>query len=693
MLRSSAGADRAEEVTFMIDAMRQLALDYLRHELHASNSQDPEAWCSALREDDPGRLSPFLVERSDKVESYYTLAADPGRPDAAVVKKWDFKEGDNLRLPFNQPSGSQSAALGPVIKRTPKSRTKEAGPSAKIQQTTLLEFAKLAEAKAPWSEYFGEVVQCFRRPHVRLEGAEESLAAPQGAYGAAIDLIDEKKTVLLAYRDAKGRLPGEVPEYGAYLQAVLADTKYATQSVRPEPGRNCALCGAENVVVYPNALKGAGINLANMDREGAFPGVDAAQAWKGYATCGACADLLYVYKNHVAPDFYASVAGERALVIPSTQLDPKVRGSFVRRVRQFVTGIEAGEVRNRERRLLSFLADRAVTSLTFLWATFGQSIDDVRGIVTDVLPTRLNWLEQLNQQINELGHPAFPKVPLEDFHYDLTLFVLRPLLRRPGGQKAKSANASKRLFDLRRDLAAAIYHGRSLDLVRSREGRRFWDEILATAVYHLSDATERGDAWGLLYEGWSEKKHTGYLTPAGWVRQLARFLYYLRLTEVMPMPGEIHQPKSEALKPYFTEHTAIDSREKAFAFILGALYGKVMQVQAARGVNVGANALTWLKRLTLTGRDLPELYVKVREKLLAYDTEGSETVRQLVTELGELGAAVGHEIDLDQTQTCYYLLLGQSLATTIMPTKDKGGSPEEHASAEAADEDEKGADE
>ena len=145
----------------------------------------------------------------------------------------------------------------------------------------------------------------------------------------------------------------------------------------------------------------------------------------------------------------------------------------------------------------------------------------------------------------------------------------------------------------------------------------------------------------------------------------------------MPDAQELYQPTSEILQPYFSPETAVRGRARAFAFILGVLYGKLLQVQAARGVNVSANALTWLKRLTLSGRDLPELYVKVREKLLAYDTEASPAVRQIITELGELGTKLGTDIQLDETETCYFLLLGQSLATKIMPSKQgKNGKGE-----------------
>jgi CRISPR-associated protein Csh1 len=253
---------------------------------------------------------------------------------------------------------------------------------------------------------------------------------------------------------------------------------------------------------------------------------------------------------------------------------------------------------------------------------------------------------------------------------DVALTLLRPLLHRPGGKKAKSHNESRRLFDLRRDIAEAVYHERPIPI------GRFWDEIAKTARLHwdAACATDR-PVYQLLYEGWSAKKKEPFLTLAGWVRQLARFLHYCRLIGVLPMPDpdRHYQPGAEVLKPYFGPESAIDSRAKAFAFILGALYGKLLQVQAARDVNVGANALTWLKRLTLAGTDLPELYVKVREKLMVYGTEGNATVRELVAELGELGTRLGTDIELDETQTCYFLLLGQSLAVKILPSKDATG--------------------
>ena len=133
-----------------------------------------------------------------------------------------------------------------------------------------------------------------------------------------------------------------------------------------------------------------------------------------------------------------------------------------------------------------------------------------------------------------------------------------------------------------------------------------------------------------------------------------------------------YEPHNEWLKEFFADsdgRTGIDSPEKAYAFLLGALFGKLIQVQAVRGVNVASNALTWLRRLTLSGRDLPELYVRVREKLLTYGTESSANVREVIEELGYLGRVLGMDIKLNQTEAGYFLLLGQSLSHTIMPAR------------------------
>lgn len=659
----------------MLDAMRQLALSRLWLDLDGGHSPDPEAWYRDLRQCDLARLFPYLVEDVDdegkgkETPRYYTLSSDPIDATVAVLEPHEMKPADASKLPFNKPSGSQSAALGPLIKRSPPSKTKAAGPTPKILKTTLKAFDVSAAEGRLWSGYFRSAWDCWSRPKLRFGGVD--IDSPAGAIQAAVERINEKQRVFVAYRTLDGKLPGEVPEYVAYLQAVLADTKYASGTLVTE-GETCALCGQHPVPVYSNALRGGGFNLSNLDRDGAYPGLDKHAAWKYYGLCLPCADLLYVFKYHLAADFMTQVAGEKALVIPTINLDPADHRELLRRLADWVSSAKPtipgkDQVIVREKHLLDLLGEeRAVNTITILWAAFGQVIDDVRGVVTDVLPSRIKTLADSDRKIGGCSSPVFPEVHLGEFGYDVSLNILKPLLQRPGGKKAQARNDSRRLFDLRRDIAEAVYQQTPIP------HERFWAETHETARWRWDDAvSSRTPVYQLLYEGWSQKNNEGFLTVAGWIRQLAQFLHFCRMIGVMsmPEPEHLYQPNSAVLKAYFGPESAIDSPQKAFAFILGALYGKLLQVQAARDVNVGANALTWLKRLTLSGKDLPELYVKVREKLMVYGTEANETVRQLVTELGELGCRLGTRIDLDDTQTCYFLLLGQSLAVKMMPSQ------------------------
>lgn len=649
----------------MLEAMCQLALDYLFKELgRGVPPVDLIGWFRKLRHEHPEELFPFLVEDPEKVTEVYIIEQDPNDPKVASLLSREMTPQLASFLPFSKPSGPQGAQIGPVLKRS-YSKQKGPGPSTKIIKTTLDSFHELAQSGKPWSEYFQEIFDVLERPKLRLPDRSE-LAWRDKKFSsmldAAINLIGEKRaTVLLTVADSQGKLPGQRHEYLDYLmKEKLVGDRYVTVSARAQEAARCPLCGSDGVTVYPNAVKGAGINVGNVDREGAFPGVDLANAWKGFALCGDCADLLYVYKYHVLNQdpvskkrpFMVRVAGDKALIIPYSNATPQVRQKLLRDVQDYVRNIPA-DVEEDEVSLLHVLKDqKALFNMTFLWADVGQSIEKVHGILTNIPPSRLSELSRQNELTRQWTHEIFPELYLPQLRPNLSLSALRDLFKCPGD--------SERLFHLRRLIAASVYGGNPLPQ------KRFWEEVITTARWYWLDAVEEGSAYGLLYEG--QGKKGPYLTAAGWVRHLAWWLHYFRRLGVMEMPKGAFEPTLENLKPYFGSETGIDSQEKAYAFLLGVLYGKVLQVQGARGVNVGANALTWLKRLTLTGQELPSLYIKIREKLLAYETEKSSQVRALIEEIGSLGVRLGDQIDLDDTATCYFLLLGQSLSTRILPS-------------------------
>jgi CRISPR-associated protein Csh1 len=670
----------------MIEAMRQLALAYLTEKLVSKHPDDSEAWYRKLRRDDPQMIFPYLVEDSGKIDRVYILeriAADLVRMYAQDISAG--ADGNTHctpdKLPFMRPSGSQSAQIGPVIKRSCINGV--GGPSAKILETTLSYFLTLSRSDKPWSSYFQDIYDILSCPRLDLMDSEVinwREAGHMNMLACAVDKIGpQKSTVFLTVRDSSGYLPGENEAYLKYLLTdQLAGERYTTQVAPAREHGICNLCGDEDITIFPNALKGAGINLCNVDRAGAFPGLDAANAWKNYALCANCADLLYIYKYHVLKKsgpkkdklpFSARIAGDNALIIPSffpgSSMDKRLR------ILDLATGYIEGmssDVGFSEENLLKILKDEStIMNFVFLWSDIGQNIENVTGMITDVLPSRLRKLSDINDETENWRHPIFPKVflttPQTNFKPDLTLQGLRNLFYRPGGAKAKDINNSKQLVQVRRLIAECVYHERKIPL------ERFWDEVMTTARWYYLDAFDDSEGYkGLLYEG--SGKNGPYLTCAGWIRHLAWWLYYFKKLGVMNMGNGCYEPTLESLKPYFGPESRIDKPDEAYAFLLGVLYGKLMQVQGAKGVNVSSNTLTWLKRLTLKGKDLPDLYNKIREKLLTYlsNKEGEE-IREFVVETSKLGAKLGDHLDLDETTTNYYLLLGQALATEILPAK------------------------
>ena len=415
----------------MLTSIRQIALDFLAAELGASG--DLESWYEDARADSPEKLLGWLVESPEGADHFYTIEADEADSEVAILKVHDLKESDFPRLPFNQGTGARSPALGPIIKRTYS--PKKIGPTAKTQANTLKSFASIAATESDWSVYFNDAHDCFSRPKLRHN--DKLIVADENAFATAIQVIEERETVLVCFKTSEGHLPGEVAQYGKYLQNVLATTKYSTRDAPSVDDVCCSLCGRIGRV-YPNAIKGAGINFANVDRDGAFPGMEVENAWKRLALCGGCADLIYVFSFHLSDDFKTRIAGENALVIPTLSRNMKDRQEFIEAYKDWVKVAESNQVGFQEK-LLSHLArsSQSIVELTFLWADFGQRIDNVRGALGQVLPTRLNELVQLNTEINQSQHPAFPEHTVEGAKIDLTLRFLVDLLKRPGGKKAK----------------------------------------------------------------------------------------------------------------------------------------------------------------------------------------------------------------------------------------------------------------
>jgi len=407
----------------MLGAMRTLALDYLFQELDGGYPPgNLDIWYQDLRENTPEKLFRFLVEDTGDAEWVFVIkkSADSGLAELYVR---EMTPEIAPYLPFLK-LPPRAAQAGPVFKRS-YTKGKGAGPLPITLNTTMEYFRNLAQSDKPWSPYFGEILSVSESTQIKLlDGSlmDWKKSGYESLLECVIQEIGEwKGKTLVTVEDSMGNLPGNRREYCEYLlKEKLAGSRYLMKKVKARDGCNCPLCGTINTTVFPNALSGAGINLVNMDRKGAFPGIDLSQAWKGYAPCAPCADLLYVYKNHVLKKtgpkkirpFTARIAGESALIIPFFTMNAGVRQELLRKVDKFVKNIPA-DVEADEETLLDILKDeKGIMNLTFLWADIGQNVENVTGVLTDVPPTSLRELSQINENSKSWKHPLFPENPL-----------------------------------------------------------------------------------------------------------------------------------------------------------------------------------------------------------------------------------------------------------------------------------------
>jgi len=661
----------------MLEIMQNLALCHLWKELEGNKPppDDLRTWFINEKENDLGKFFSYLVEPAGKIKKFYALSAHPDNKAVAVLESADIGslEGNSaIRLPFNKPSGPQSPQIGPVIKRS-YSKQKGAGPSLKILKSTLKNFQEISLSNNSWAAYFKDVNEVFNKKQIYFAG--EYLDCEENALHKAINIIPENEPVFLVFKDKSNQMPGDIPEYRKYLSSMLdADNKYTTGKAKAVKVDYCSCCGRKNVKGYPAGLAKAGINIFNIDREGAFPNITNSNAFLSYSICENCADLLYVFKFHVINNYITYIAGQETLMLPELYLNPKLLNKFLTNYKKYIEKLDSVPDKAliiEKKRLIKILKnEEAIGTIDILWSKDslkGQSIGNLSGQISDILPSRLRMIDSANKQFKDKHSVFFPKHQVNDFEFNLNLSFMQELLKRPGGKKAKQVNASQKLVELKRMLVESIYKQKFIP------EKRFWEEVIITAKWYIVCLFEKDKPENdCLYEGYSEKKNTAWMSFAGWIKHLAMTLNYLQFMEVIKKMENkrTYFPEMEKLKDYFSDDCGINTDEKAYAFILGILYGKVMQIQGAKRVNVSANALTWLKRLTLTGSDLPDLYVKIRGKLLAYNAEKNEDIRAVIKEIGILGNKLGDEINLKQTSCCYFLLLGQSLTVDILPGKE-----------------------
>jgi CRISPR-associated protein Csh1 len=342
--------------------------------------------------------------------NYYVLRSDSGNSGTAILEQHEFIPGKSeALLPWFKIPGPMAGDAS-VTKRSA-----EKGPTPKVTKQTFKRLKNEAESGEVWSQHFRDAYEIFSRKKVDFKDAEYEDG--QNALDISVRIIpEEKSTCLLTFVNSRGLLPGEDESYTQYLNENLPLHKYTTKESPVVEAESCSLC-SRVTVLYPNALPGAGLNLSNADRAGVFPGLEKKTPWKKFALCAACADLLFVFSYWVQRRFMGRVAGGQALLVPYTTIDQAKRKQFMQRTHAYIETTSEGNPVVRQEEKLRSLADEedSITTITILWATFGQVLDNVSGIVTDVLPSRLKAISEVANGIWDDNSSAFPEFPCFEF--------------------------------------------------------------------------------------------------------------------------------------------------------------------------------------------------------------------------------------------------------------------------------------
>lgn len=589
-----------------------------------------------------------LAEHPDPGDRAYVLSMAPDGSLQATALEVDGTS--RWAFPFRRPSGPQSAQVGPILKRSYSPKT-GVGPKESILGRTLEHFARIAASDAP-------VAAVYRRCLDALGGAE--VATLTQRLVDVLARIDERKTVYVSL----GPPPGNDPVYADHLLSVIRGELYGIDEETPP--RPCPVCGV-SAPLGATALRGAKCNFLNMDNHGVFPGMDSDRAGARFALCARCADGIAATYIHRKEELRVVVAGSAALVLPEViSIGDTTEASNA--VHEVLAKYREGKgTASAEGDLLEVLADTgSLVNFHILWASTGDALDDVSDFIADVPCTRLGVLSGVNLAAKHWSAPVFPPLAARVRAFDLRLSLLAEVLKYPGGARVKRRNG-ERIASLRRQVARAVYLGTSLPPAPLFSVLR---EIIAD---HLVDPTvdEKYLARNLTQLPPASAKGP-WLNAAAWVRHVALLLHYLRHLKVLPpmQDNASPPPRSARVRAFLDEATGADTDAKRFALLLGVLFGQLLRIQGDKRVNVRANALTWLRRGTLSGADLPGLYARVREKFAEYEAERSPALREVVTETSRLGTRLGTAIPLDADTTMYFLFLGQSLAAEVLTATD-----------------------
>ncbi|MBE9592564.1 MAG: hypothetical protein IMF19_03710 [Proteobacteria bacterium] len=612
----------------------------------------------------------FLEQRKRAMESgaYAKLQFEPINADQIGIFAMDGGKikfqvetvsDDDWKYLFLK-TASQGTYITPTWKESPSKLKK-----------TVERFIKESKDKENVADWVQNVVKIYTSEEVEVGELDKEGKLEKKPFFETVEWAKKTKKMKIFSVRINGKYNGkirELPDLWKEKPKIMYQTKDA-ESFKLD-GVKCSLCDKE-AELYPNVLSGVGINIANVDKPGFFPGVASENAGKAFPICAPCAEALYAAKFHVFPNLRQNISGHQALIIPhlvesedkseALEIVTSAFGQSRSDLRSDVRG--AGR---KEAGILKDLAEnKGIATITFIIGDVGgQSVENIRKVIPDVLPSRLSEISDAIEEINKV-HEDYPfKHPWKSRYSPLNgnLRIIRNVLGMPRYRKPPAGKRSpfKASSVNSLDLLSAIF------LKSEYPVKALLAEFSAKLSYDFLGALSDDD------------KNRPIYSIRDNIANMVYSLLFLDKIGVIEMESgkkfvSKYLEKHEGLKPlndFLNEEArGLDTEEKQYAFLVGLLFGKLVSIQLAR--QVSANALRWLKGLHVSPQDLMNIFVKTKSKLDDYSTPKtawSEEMRGVAEAIGALGADIA-KWDISRKEIPYYLCLGQSLSGYYLPRK------------------------
>lgn len=585
--------------------------------------------------------------------------------DGIIFKKM-AKTDDTTQYVFRKTPGSQAAYISPTWKAAKSNK--------KLESTVeyFKQYIKTEGLSKEAKEVFEKIISVFESKSISVEEDGKIIQKDfWSIYNDKKKSDSNKKGLNVFTITINNKYPGQINEILNYALNQIADSFYSASGIEPTIGK-CSICYHDDKL-FPNVLSGTGINIANIDKPGFFPGVSKQASLKAFPICAPCAEALFVAKSQVLPQFTQLISGHQSLIIPHlVQSDNKTKGLEIIQYALKLLARDVSSSKGTEAGIIEDIADnKGIATVSFLFGEVaGQSIQNIRKFLPDVLPSRLSEIAKAIHEINGI-HNAYPddhpwvfknKQKGRRNPLDGQLQIIRNVLGmaryvKPSQGKRKPFKSSS-VDSL--DLLEAIFMKKDFSL------KALIPEFSAKLSY---------DFLGSL----SNEKQEPVFVIRDNIANMVYLLRFLDKLEVIKMADNInlvgkYLEGCEGLEPLnkFLSEEAIglDNTEKQYTFLVGLLFGKLIAFQQAR--RVSNNALRWLKGLEIGPQDLTEIFIKTRSKLDDYSFQRpawSEEMKGVAEAIGALGSQIGSNWTMSRKEVPYYFCLGQSLSGYYLPSK------------------------